>query len=75
MTTKEKTALLRYQLVTLNESYGVTISFIAKESGIGVQHLNSFKNKQLTFGWKRLTVLDIFLKERYAPLLNRKGEF
>ncbi|CAD5903228.1 hypothetical protein CM318V1_530008 [Carnobacterium maltaromaticum] len=73
MNTNEKTDLLRYQLATLNQQYGVTISFIAKETGIATQHLTNFKNGKLVFGWKRLTILDTFLRQRYYLLFTIMG--
>lgn len=73
LNTNEKTDLLRYQLATLNQQYGVTISFIAKETGIAVQHLTNFKNGKLIFGWRRLTTLDTFLRQRYYLLFTNTG--
>lgn len=73
LNTNDKTDLLRYQLATLNQQYGVTISFIAKETGIATQHLTNFKNGKLLFGWRRLTILDTFLKQRYYLLFTSMG--
>ena len=73
LNTNEKTDILRYQLATLNQQYGVTISFIAKETGIATQHLTNFKNGKLVFGWRRLTILDTFLRQRYRLLYTSKG--
>ncbi|CAD5901261.1 hypothetical protein [Carnobacterium maltaromaticum] len=73
MNTNDKTDILRYQLATLNQQYGVTITFIAKETGIAVQHLTNFKNGKLIFGWRRLTTLDTFLRQRYYLLFTNTG--
>ena len=73
LNTNEKTDLLRYQLATLNQQYGVTISFIAKETGIATQHLTNLKNGKLLFGWRRLTILDTFLRQRYHLLYTSMG--
>jgi len=71
---KEKRGILRDWLDILDETYGVKMTFIARQLDIQIQNLHNFKKGKQTLSVEKLFFLERFLIEKYGKLLIEESK-
>ncbi|MFJ3331462.1 MULTISPECIES: hypothetical protein [unclassified Enterococcus] len=71
---KEKRGILRGWLDILDETYGVKMTFIARQLDIQIQNLHNFKKGKQTLSVEKLFFLERFLIEKYGKLLIEESK-
>lgn len=69
LTVEEKRRNLKEWLDILDETYGVKMTFIARQLDIQIQNLHNFKKGKQTLSVEKLFSLERFLIEKYGILL------